>query len=98
MPLHFGTRFDNETVHLDGQQFERCTFVGCTLIYSGGELPSFSENAFASCEFGLRDGALRTLGFFRVLYAGGGDEWVNHWFSIVIGREQLSEAPIKSIQ
>jgi hypothetical protein len=30
-------RFVNETLSLDGVRYENCHFIGCTLVYSGGD-------------------------------------------------------------
>jgi hypothetical protein len=33
-----GRRFKNENVEIDGKRFTDCTFDGCSLIYSGGDV------------------------------------------------------------
>jgi len=87
MTLHFGERFDSQDVELDGQDFDACTFVNCTLVYRGGDPPRLPNNMFVSCQFELRDAALRTLAFFRELYVCGGADWVDMWFSLCQGPE-----------
>lgn len=56
-------KFDNASVELDGQTFDGCVFVGCDLIYRGGQLPVFGGCSFQSCEWRLLDAAIRTLAF-----------------------------------
>lgn len=72
MGIHDGVQFQSETVELDGQTFERCTFNHCVLIYRGNEPPNFIQNSFAgNCEWRFGDAAGRTLNFLRHLYRGG---------------------------
>jgi hypothetical protein len=82
MTLHFGKRFDKQTVELDGQDFEACTFVDCDLVYRGGDPPGLANNTFVTCRFRLDGAALRTIMFFREMYACGGGIWVDSWFAL----------------
>lgn len=64
MTLHLGQRFENETVQADDQDFNNCTFVNCSLVYNGGELPVFSDCKLIESVWVLQGPALRTIGFF----------------------------------
>jgi hypothetical protein len=82
MLLHFGERFDKQVIELDGQDFDACTFVDCDLIYRGGDPLGLANNVFFGCQFRLDGAALRTIIFFRELYACGGKDWVDSWFAL----------------
>ena len=59
--------FANEIVHLDGATFIDCEFRNATLVYSGGELPSFMGCHFDSCAWTFEGHALRTLAYLKRL-------------------------------
>lgn len=43
------TIMNGSTIELDGATFIECTYVGSTLIYSGGILPKFEKSTFKDC-------------------------------------------------
>jgi len=87
MKLHFGERFDNQTIELDGQDFDACTFVDCDLVYRGGDPPGLANSTFSGCRFRLDGAALRTIAFFQEMNACGGGVWVDSWFALSRGQE-----------
>ena len=97
MTLHLGSRFENETVEVDGQDFDTCAFVDCTLVYRGGEQPRLSNNTFVSCGWRLEDAALRTIAYLVVLYASGGSSIVDRLIAM-IHQTELPNAPEGPIQ
>ena len=97
MTLHLGSRFESETVEVDGQDFDTCAFVDCTLVYRGGEPPRLSNNAFVSCGWRLEDAALRTIAFLVLLHATGGSSIVDRLIAM-IQRTELPNAPEGPIQ
>jgi len=46
LPVVSGQTYSNKTVAQDGTRWEKCRFIGCTLIYSGGPAET-SECYFA---------------------------------------------------
>lgn len=59
-----------DSVVLDGNEYIDCEFNGCTMIYSGGDLPKFSGKtspiAFPIWKF--EGAALKTMDFLISLY------------------------------
>jgi len=70
--MQTATIFNHETVILDGESFADCEFRDCRLVYSGGELPHFSQCRFDGCDWKFEDAAGRTLGFLKLVWAAGG--------------------------
>lgn len=87
MPI--GETFRDETVELDGARFVDCTFEGCELVYSGGEVPRRVEgNTFRDCRWRFEDAAGRTVRFMAALYGGLddlGEEIVERTFERIRG-------------
>jgi hypothetical protein len=93
MKTHLGSQFENTTVILDGQGFEACTFVECTIVFRGGALSRFSGNQFIRCQWRLEDAALRTLAFFGAIYRTGAASVIERWFTDIRGMSLLPESP-----
>jgi hypothetical protein len=64
-------KFSNQVVELDGNSYNSCSFIGSTLVYSGGGLPRFVNCAFGQNKVELKGGAGETQGFLTSLYAAG---------------------------
>lgn len=63
--------FQNEPVAVEGKAFNACVFNGATLIFSGGEMPSFTNCRFADVSLQFEDAAENTLKFLSGLRGGG---------------------------
>jgi hypothetical protein len=63
--------FKDQSVDLDGNEFDRCTFQGCEVKYYGGELPILNGCHFDNAPFVFEKGAGNTLAMLRGLYHGG---------------------------
>lgn len=61
------TSIKGDTVHLDGNEYHRCEFTRCRLVYSGGELPVFMNCKIDHCVFTFDGSAGRTLEYMRML-------------------------------
>ena len=61
--------FNNETITLDGREFKSCIFIGCKLIYNGGEMPDFiGQCTFEKgTVFDIGGAAKRTITFLKFL-------------------------------
>jgi len=57
--------FSNETLNVDGNDYNQCTFRTCRLVYAGGPLPVFKDFNFDNCSFELKDAADRTIAFLN---------------------------------
>lgn len=63
--------FENKTVELDGNEYTRCLFDRCTLVFSGAAIPTLDGCNFLDCKWTFRDSAQLTLLFLHALYHGG---------------------------
>jgi uncharacterized protein YjbI with pentapeptide repeats len=63
--------FRNEDVNVDGKRFEGCTFSNSSLIYSGGQLPSFANCEFSNVSLQFSGAASNTLRYLNGLHQGG---------------------------
>jgi hypothetical protein len=61
------TNYQGQRVELDGNEYRRCVFRECVLVYKGGPLPFLSESVFYTCQFAFEDAAERTLQFMRAI-------------------------------
>lgn len=66
----------NMTVYLDGQHYQYTRFENCTLVYSGGVVPTLLGNQFLNCTWRVEGAASNTLDFFKLLTAIGGADIV----------------------
>jgi len=54
-----------DTVDLDGNEFIKCSFNKCTIVYSGGEPPSLTECSFDYVKFEFQGPAKNTVAFLK---------------------------------
>ena len=66
-----GESFNHQTVELDGETFENCSFAACRLVYAGGELPHFEGCRFDDCDWRFEEGAGRTLAYLKLMWGAG---------------------------
>jgi hypothetical protein len=78
--------FGNEVVSVDGKQFVACTFNNSTLLYAGGELPSFGACQFNEVALQFEDSAVKTIKFLSGLREGGFSQAVD---KIIQGIRQI---------
>ena len=57
--------FTDADVKVDGNQYEECQFNNCTVIYSGGLVPSFSNCSFDGSRFSFDEAAGRTVALLQ---------------------------------
>ncbi|WP_420408267.1 hypothetical protein [Hoeflea sp.] len=92
--------FFEKTITLDGSGFVGCAFARCTMIYSGGEIPSLSGCRFDDCSWQFGGEAANTIAFLSGMYQGGFDRLIESTFheirrGAMISQEQSAarEAP-----
>jgi hypothetical protein len=61
----------DETVVLDGNEFNSCEFQNCKMVYRGGEHPKLQHCHFVRCSWHLEDAAKKTVLFLRSIYHSG---------------------------
>ncbi len=76
--------YENTNVLLDGKIFENCTFINCTLQYSGTDTVQLSGCNFGNPKWVFTGAAGNTLNFLHGVYHGmgdGGKKLVNDTFN-----------------
>ncbi len=63
--------FKNQEVVLDGNTYTACTFDNATLVFQGGDAPSFNKCTFRNIKVQLKGQAAATTGYLGVLYRSG---------------------------
>ena len=59
-----GQVFENATIIMDNKYFSRCSFSGCTLIYTGGDF-GWIDCKFDVCILQLEGAALRSAKYLH---------------------------------
>ncbi|WGF89895.1 hypothetical protein [Marinivivus vitaminiproducens] len=65
MPGYERQTFDRKRIEADGFRFEDCIFNECTIVYAGGDLPSFINCTFDHCAFVFEGSASNTVELLR---------------------------------
>ncbi|NJL94068.1 MAG: hypothetical protein HC915_10225 [Anaerolineae bacterium] len=93
MSNFFNLTFRNQTVEVDGNRYDGCTFMECRLVYRGGELPSFVRCDFDRVNFQLEGGAYQTLKYLTGMYHGGFSSQVEQSLGQMLGA--IPEEPVR---
>lgn len=64
-------KFEDKVVYIDNRRFIGCVFVNCSLVYSGGKIPTFDQCTFDASGVKLAGEAANTLEFMTALYHSG---------------------------
>jgi predicted small metal-binding protein len=64
--------FEEEVVVLDYNQFTKCRFEGCQLVFNGEGPFGFEECEFTECDWQFAGSAAVTLHFLHMMHAHGG--------------------------
>jgi hypothetical protein len=62
---------ENQTLILDGNEFDHCELRHCNLIYKGENVVKLNHCHLVGCTWQFEDAALRTVGMLKGLYVGG---------------------------
>jgi hypothetical protein len=57
-------KFRNATIRLDDQEFHKCVFDQCTIVYAGGPVV-LKDNVFTDCKYAFEGAAARTIYFLQ---------------------------------
>lgn len=76
MAVHRDVVFERTLINFDDNEYIGCTFNACSLVYSGGVLPTLQNNTFDGCSWEFAGAAQRTLQFLNGLYVAGATEIV----------------------
>jgi hypothetical protein len=77
--------FDHETINIDGNVYEHCTFNECVFVYHGGKSPTFLDCAIVNPTFGFEGAAKETLMFLKSLTQAGFGDTVARVIADVLG-------------
>lgn len=75
--------FSNETIELDGNEYDDCRFENCHLIYRATAPMTLANCSFFGFTFALEDAAANTLNFLTALYHGGFQSTIEQTFNNV---------------
>lgn len=64
-------KFENETIQLDGNRFDRCKFEKCTFVFRGAAPFGLSNCSFSAPQFQFTDSAGLTVEVLVHLRNGG---------------------------
>lgn len=81
--------FEDSPVSVDGNEYDRCTFRRCTLVYAGLGPVSMTNSKFDSCQWRFDGAAGRTIGVLRNLHAGGWKEMVENIAEEITNRKPV---------
>jgi len=71
---YVGQTFEQMQVNLDGNQFERCTFIRCRIVYTAAGTFAIDGCTFTTCDWQFDGPAERTLYYLSALYRGLGPQ------------------------
>ncbi len=80
--------FTDERVLLDGNQFERCVFTRCSLVFNGTKEFSLDSNEFVHSKGVFFEGSASTLRMFHRIYHGQFRSMVEDVFLTTFGRQK----------
>jgi hypothetical protein len=86
--------FTDQTITLDGEEYETCTFKGCRLVFAGGSVPMFYDCVFSECDWDLIGPARNTIGFLVALWTSGNRIYVEQIFSTIRSLKDFPDRPI----
>jgi hypothetical protein len=73
-PMRFEKKeFRNETINLNGNEFDHCQFDGCRMVFNGVGNVGLSNNNFKDCKWIFDGPAAATVAYMKALYGMGGD-------------------------
>ena len=72
--------FTNQTIDIDDNEFYDCTFIGCRIIYKGGETTLKGNSYDESTTYTFSGAAANTLAILSALYADRGGAFIKKLF------------------
>ena len=71
MVVHSKSVIENQTVFLDGNEFQHCELRHCNLIFKGHDAVKLEQCHLVGCTWQFEDAALRTVGLLKGIYLSG---------------------------
>ncbi len=82
-----------DTMILDGNVYDGCTFDHCELWFNGGEAPQFPNCTFVSCDWRLGEIPMNTVRFIASLRVNGISDLADLLVRAIQGLAVLPERP-----
>jgi hypothetical protein len=87
--------FSNQAVLVDGNRYEKCSFINCNLMYRGGDLPVFDACVFQGGNIQLEGAAFKTVKYLSSLNREGlGDSVDTVITEVQAGNPTLAARPL----
>ena len=77
------SEFRNQRLNIDGEEFLRCKFIDCVLVYSGGDVPKLDGCHLESTGFTFEGAAVNSIMTMTFMYHGGFKEFIEELFKEV---------------
>lgn len=71
MAKHAKKLFNKQTVVLDGNEFDNCTFEACILEFQGLRPVTLNNNTMNDCQWSFKGPAANAVQFMGALYQSG---------------------------
>ena len=88
--------FTNARIVLDYNEFERCTFITCTLVYNGNGGVGLVNSNIDNCQWVFEGPAGNTIQFMHGIYVAmgaGGRELMEATFESIRGKRPFGPPP-----
>jgi hypothetical protein len=76
-----GQAFTDRTINLDDNEFYDCVFIGCQLIYNGGETTLKGNSYDEATTYTFSGAAANTLAILSALYSDRGTAFIEKLFA-----------------
>lgn len=73
MARHENKLFRNQTITLDGNEYDRCRFETCVLQYQGLRPVVLNDNLMNDCQWSFKGPAANAVQFLSALHRSGND-------------------------
>lgn len=95
MAKHSKKTFNKQTVVLDGNEFDQCTFESCVLEYQGLRQVAMTTNTMNNCQWSFKGPAANAVQFMGALYQSGasGAQLVEATFNGIRGLVPMPVGP-----
>lgn len=71
MAVQKNKSIENQTIILDGSEFDHCELRDCTLVFKGQEQVKLEHCRISGCTWEFEDAALRTVMMLKGLWQSG---------------------------
>lgn len=73
MNKFIASQFIDESIKLDGNHFENCTFTNCEIVFKGTSVFNLVGCRFNHCRWKFEGPAANTMNFLKIMYKEMGE-------------------------